>query len=107
MAPPIPKLTPVTRGGVLIPVRMLAEQVQQCERFGTWCLAQALAEFELVGLVPKEDNRYHNARMQRLLAIGGAALGSINGRTTAFKFIEEVRSGRYAEGDPEAYERAR
>lgn len=110
-APRIPRLTPVSRlceeGGVaMIPLDMLVRQVQECERFGTWALAQALAEFDLMSRDPAANNPYHVGRMSTLLSVGGAALGSINGRTTAFRFLMEVQDGKLRGGDWKSYERA-
>jgi hypothetical protein len=85
---------------------MLAQQVVESERFGVWCLAQALAEYHLMTQNPLEDDSYHNHRMSRLLTMSGAALGSINSRTTAFRFLEEVRNGQHPGGDAEAYRSA-
>jgi hypothetical protein len=106
MEPLPPRLTPVMRAGVLIPYAELVGQLTDMDRFGTWCLAQVYAEYDLIRQHPASDDRYHNARMDRMLKLAGASLGSINARVALFKFLQEDPS-EFPGGDPEKYQRAR
>lgn len=90
MRPPMPDLTPITRGtGSLIPREVLLAQVRAMDRRGTWHLAQAIRLQEGFDDGSVEENRYSTNLLTRHLQFAGALLGSINSRVTTFKFLQE------------------
>jgi len=108
----VPRLTPVYRldgdQQRLIPGKELANQIQQMERFGVWALQHGLniADQLLDPDMALEARSANEKLMGAYLAAAGAALGAINGRVNAFRFLQEVDRGEHPGGDAIQYRAA-
>lgn len=112
MGPLRPTLSPLVRldrDGLewVIPVRELAAQIKDMERYGVYCLQQGL---NLADELLNEDVEGYTVKlglMNRYFSVAGAVLGAINGRANGFKFLREVQEGKHVGGDVVGYKEAK